>query len=86
MSGCPMASRFLSKVKVLLYIKNKIKRLLNSYAKKILITDGAGFIGSVVIRELIRATDYSVVNIDSLTYAGNGESLSLVGTDITICF
>ncbi|NOR71395.1 MAG: dTDP-glucose 4,6-dehydratase [Methylomarinum sp.] len=50
-------------------------------AKKILITGGAGFIGSAVIRELIRESNHSVVNVDSLTYAGNLESLGSVDTD-----
>ena len=40
-----------------------------------LITGGAGFIGSAVIRHIISNTDHSVVNIDKLTYAGNLESL-----------
>lgn len=44
-------------------------------AKKILITGGAGFIGSAVIRHVINNTNDSVVNIDKLTYAGNLESL-----------
>jgi dTDP-glucose 4,6-dehydratase len=39
--------------------------------KKLLITGGAGFIGSAVIRHIINNTDHSVVNIDKLTYAGN---------------
>jgi len=41
----------------------------------ILITGGAGFIGSAVIRHLMESTDYTVVNVDKLTYAGNLESL-----------
>ena len=44
----------------------------------ILITGGAGFIGSAVIRHIIRNTDDSVVNLDKLTYAGNLESLASV--------
>ena len=43
--------------------------------KKLLITGGAGFIGSAVIRHIIDNTDHSVVNVDKLTYAGNLESL-----------
>ena len=41
-----------------------------------LITGGAGFIGSAVVRELIHCTDHRVVNLDKLTYAGNLESLA----------
>ncbi len=44
----------------------------------ILITGGAGFIGSAVVRRLIRETDYRVVNVDKLTYAGNLDSLDEV--------
>ncbi len=43
---------------------------------KILITGGAGFVGSAVIRHIIRNTTDSVINIDKLTYAGNLESLA----------
>ena len=43
---------------------------------KYLITGGAGFIGSAVIRYLIQNTQHDVLNIDKLTYAGNLESLS----------
>ena len=46
--------------------------------KKILITGGAGFIGSAVIRHIIKNTNHYVVNIDKLTYAGNLESLKSI--------
>ena len=45
---------------------------------KLLITGGAGFIGSAVIRHIIQNTEDEVVNVDKLTYAGNLESLMQV--------
>ena len=41
-----------------------------------LVTGGAGFIGSALVRQLIAETDATVVNVDKLTYAGNLESLA----------
>ena len=46
--------------------------------KRILVTGGAGFIGSAVVRHIIEATGDSVVVVDKLTYAGNLESLAVV--------
>jgi len=48
---------------------------------RLLISGGAGFIGSAVIRQLIQHTQHAVVNVDKLTYAGNLESLSRVSGD-----
>lgn len=46
--------------------------------KRILVTGGAGFIGSAVVRYIIEATQDSVVVVDKLTYAGNLESLAVI--------
>ena len=47
----------------------------------VLVTGGAGFIGSAVVRRLIRNTGHRVINVDKLTYAGNLESLEEVRDD-----
>jgi dTDP-glucose 4,6-dehydratase len=49
--------------------------------KTLIITGGAGFIGSAVVRQLINETDYKVVNVDKLTYAGNLQSLVSVSSN-----
>lgn len=45
---------------------------------RILITGGAGFIGSAVIRQYINTTSHEIINLDALTYAGNLQSLDSV--------
>ena len=54
--------------------------------KKYLITGGAGFIGSSVVRTLIDRGNCKVLNIDALTYAGNLENLSSVDSNENYLF
>jgi dTDP-glucose 4,6-dehydratase len=53
---------------------------------KLLVTGGAGFIGSAVIRHIINNTHDEVVNLDKLTYAGNLESLAEVSDSSRYAF
>ena len=46
--------------------------------KTIIVTGGAGFIGSALIRFIIHETNFKVVNVDKLTYSGNLESLGSI--------
>src|SRR4029077_17972192 len=50
-------------------------------SKRLLVTGGAGFIGSAVVRHIIRETPHQVLVVDKLTYAGNLDSLAPVSND-----
>ena len=53
---------------------------------KILLTGGAGFIGSSVIRQALSAGDIKIVNVDTLTYAGNLDSLASIDANPDYAF
>ena len=55
-------------------------------SKRILVTGGAGFIGSAVVRHIIRETAHQVLVVDKLTYAGNLDSLTPVSNDPRYAF
>jgi len=55
-------------------------------SKSLIVTGGAGFIGSAVVRHVIRETPHRVVNVDCLTYAGNLDSVAEVAGDERYAF
>ena len=54
--------------------------------KRYLVTGGAGFIGSAVVRHLVRQTPHQVLVVDKLTYAGNRDNLAPVSNDPRLSF
>ena len=48
---------------------------------RILLTGGCGFIGSAVVRHIIRNTEHSVLNVDCMTYAASEDTVAEVASD-----
>jgi dTDP-glucose 4,6-dehydratase len=74
---CVTAYRDESQAPEIIKLKKADKNMTQT-TLRILVTGGAGFIGSAVVRHLIHDTPHAVVNVDKLTYAGNLESLKSV--------
>ena len=53
-----------------------MKKMTNK--KNILVTGGAGFIGSALVRHIIQNTEHSVINVDKLSYSANLQSLESI--------
>jgi dTDP-D-glucose 4,6-dehydratase len=72
-----------TKTERLAFSQNLSRRsnMMTGNSKRFLVTGGAGFIGSAVVRHLVRDTEHHVLVIDKLTYAGNLESLAPVAGD-----
>lgn len=57
------------------------ERRIERMSKTVLVTGGAGFIGSCLVRQLVLQDDLTVINLDKLTYAGNLDSLAELADD-----
>lgn len=69
-----------------MHIKRETTPLINGSNMTILVTGGAGFIGSALIRHLFTCTNHNIVNLDKLTYAANLAALAPVCSSNRYCF